>query len=107
MMSKQPLTSPSWDLSTYEFDPQDMEYLMQSGSLSDTPVDSTPRSLPWVYPAYMNSDMTVADVASNPGMVDSCIGSRSSTLSTYPESNTFNVDNSVSALDPNPYVTCW
>jgi hypothetical protein len=99
MMSNQPLTPPYvWD-PRYELDLQ--EFLNQFENLSDTPVGSDTRGLSWPYPANMDSDMTEVDVASNPGMVDSSIGSRSSTLSTYPESNTFNGDNSVSVLDSN------
>lgn len=52
-----------------------------------------------------NPDMMGAGDASNPGMIDPGVGSRSSTLSTYPESSTFNGDNSVSSLLTHPALS--
>jgi hypothetical protein len=67
---------------------------MQPDILSDEQANQGPQSQFWM-PSILNPGIIVAGDASNPGMIDSGIESRSSTLSTYPESSTFNGDNSV------------
>jgi hypothetical protein len=103
-MDNQPLTPPySWGPPIY-FDPQFTEFPMQPDIISDEQANPDPQGQFWMA-SILNPGMIEAGDESNPGMIDSGIESRSSTLSTYPESSTFNGDNLVSSLLTHPSLS--